>query len=135
MSTRKWEAETEAGRKRAGECLDNVLSVCCLSVASHRRPTVKQILSLVPVSVSEIHIRQFSLFTLYTSGMSVNGTLCSLRAAIRGLPQGLGRDGRPVLLSCLPSFFFLYKHTFKQFEKISGGCWALCMAGCVQSAR
>lgn len=37
-----------------------------------------------------------------------------------------------VLLSFI---FFLFKHTFKQFEKISGGCWALCLAGCVQSAR
>lgn len=123
------------GRTRAGECLDNVLPVCCLSVASHRTPTVKQILSLVPVSVSEINIRQFFLCTLHTSDTSVNGALCSLRAAIRGLPQGLGRNGRPVLPSCLLSFLFLFKHTFKQFEKISGGCWALCLAGCVQSAR
>lgn len=113
------------GRTRAGECLDNALPVCCLSVASHRRPTVKQILSLVPVSVSEINIGRFFLCTLYTYGTSANGALCSLKAAIRGLPQGLGRDGRPVLPSFLPSFFFFIStlsNSLKRFLAAAGLC-------------
>lgn len=102
---RKLKAETEAREDKRRRMSGQMLCLCCHSAASHRRPTVKQILSLVPVSVSEINMRRFFLCTLYTAGTSVNGALCSLRAAIRGSPLGL-RKGWEANPSILPAFLF-----------------------------
>jgi hypothetical protein len=50
------------------------LSLFYFSTSSHRKPTVKQILSLVLVCVSEINIKQFFSHTLYTAGKAVKSS-------------------------------------------------------------
>lgn len=112
MLTRKAEArDLSWGGQEMEIILANALLLSYLSVASHGRRTGRQILSLVPVSASEVSTRRSA------------STPCPLQAAVpwtlhfRGMSHCRAHPGLEKGRGPTSSVSLAFQFTFKQFEK------------------